>query len=126
MKIFKQWLTIGCIIFTVLAVAIILLNMAMGVTTQSTVNLILFLPCAFALSAAEVLFRSERLPRWIRMLSHYLIYTLSCFLLLYLPRASKQPMINVAIFVFFSLIYWAVFGLIVLIRSRVRKLLEED
>ncbi len=126
MKTFKLWLTNGCVIFTVIAVAVILLNMAMDITTQSTVNLILFIPCAFALSAAGVLSRAERFPRWIRMLSHYLIYTLSCFLFLYLPRASKQPMVNIAIFVFFSLIYWAVFGLIALIRSRVRKLLEED
>ena len=130
-KTLKRWLNGGCIYFTLISLLIILANLAMaGEDSLGRINtpaFLLFFPFGLALSAAELLLRNKKIARWIAYLSHYLITVASIYLFLWMPSGtSASPSTPLLIMVLFSVLYWMVFGLVLLIRNRVRKLMEED
>jgi len=130
-KNLKRWLGGGCIYFTLISLFIILLNLAMaGDDSLGRINtpaFLLFFPFGLALSAAEMLLRNKKIARWIAYLSHYVISVASVYIFLWLPSGTvASPSTPLLIMVLFSVLYWMVFGLVLLIRNRVRKLMEED
>ncbi len=130
-QLFKKWVSGGCIYFTVISMVIILINLlASGADSMDriyTVSFLLMFPCGLCLSAAEMLLRANTVPRWIRLLSHYVITLLSVTLFLFLPSSSGVSSTTVMILLaLLTLLYWVLFGLILLIRGRVKKLMEED
>ena len=66
------------------------------------------------------------MPRWAGILLHYAGTVLAVFLFLFLPVSTSQASTKLLMFVLLTLVYWAIFGLYLLISSRVRKLFEED
>ena len=71
--------------------------------------------------------RNKKIARWIAYLSHYVISVASVYIFLWLPSGTvASPSTPLLIMVLFSVLYWMVFGLVLLIRNRVRKLMEED
>ena len=126
----KKWLSGGCVYFTLIAMLMILLLSATSTNgSQPNINVSAFLlmfPCGLCFSAAGMLMEVKAIARWIRILSHYLIAILAVFLFLILPNFSGRGSTLMVILIFFSALYWMIFGLITLVRNRVRKLLEED
>lgn len=131
MKTFLKWLTQGCVYFTVLSLLIILVNLLMteGAASKgiSPVAFLLFFPCGLCMSAGGLLLRKNTIPRWGRYLLHYVISVLAVFLMLYLPvSTSSNPMNKLLMFILLSVVYWVLFGVVMLIYTRVRRLLTEE
>ena len=130
-KKIKQWIAHACVYYTAFTLMLILVKLLMdgvsGAGAINTVSFLLLFPCALAFAAAGELLGSAKLPRWSRILLHYLIAMLSVFFFLWLPsNVSASPVSILLMLALLSLLYWVVFGLIALIRSRVKRLLEED
>lgn len=124
---FKQWLTLSCVWFTVIALFFILLNLAGD--SQSGVNTLQYFrifPTALCIALVSCLKKWDRMPRWAGILLHYAGTVLAVFLFLFLPVSTSQASTKLLMFVLLTLVYWAIFGLYLLISSRVRKLFEED
>lgn len=131
MKKIKAWIASACVYYTAFTLMLILVKLLMdGFSGAGVINTVMFLllfPCALAFAAAGELLKSSTLPRWSRILLHYLIATLSVFFFMWLPSSSSASPASVFLMlVLLSVLYWIVFGLVALIRSRVKRLLEED
>lgn len=131
MKTFLKWLTQGCVYFTVLSLLIILVNLLLtdNATEKgiSPAAFLLFFPCGLCMSAGQLLLRAKTLPRWSRYLLHYIISVLAIFLMFYLPTSSHaDTMTKLLMFTLLSVVYWALFGVVMLIYTRVQKLLTEE
>ena len=130
-KLFQKWLVGGCVYFTALSLLIILTNLLMteGVATKgiSPVSFLLFFPCGLCMSAGGMLLRVESIPRWGRYLLHYIICVLAIFLMFYLPVSThSNAMTKLLMFITLSVVYGVLFGAVMLVYTRVRKLLAED
>lgn len=130
LRFLKSWLTDGCICYTVISVLFLLISLAMGNTADAVIrtsSFALMIPCGLVISLGIQILRSERVPRWGRYLLHYLFTVLGIFLFLWLPADSAAtPMAGFLMLVLFSVLYWLIFLLCLLIRSRYRKLMKED
>lgn len=130
-KTLQKWLTDGCVYFTALSLLIILINLLAtdDATSKgiSAVSFLLFFPCGLCMSAGGLLLRLKTLPRWSRYLLHYIICVLAFFLMFYLPVSThSNAMTKLVMFITLSVVYWILFSAVMLIYSRVRKLLTED
>ena len=127
-KNLKKWIAVSCVCFTAITLFMILVAL-LGAQTEKVVNALQVLrtfPCALCLGAAWWIWWSEKPARWGKILSHYLIHVLAIFLFLYLPVSlSGQPAARLLMLVLLSVIYWVIFGVIALIRSRIRVLKDE-
>lgn len=132
MKFFQalgRWLTGMCVYFTVLAVPFTLIGLLISSDPNKTIALgsyMLFLPAAACISGAGVLLTSQSVPRWLRILGHYVITVLSVILFVWLPsNPIARGSTAIILFLAFTALYWLIFGLVHLIRGRVKRLLEE-
>ncbi|MBQ8432042.1 MAG: hypothetical protein IJX28_04070 [Clostridia bacterium] len=128
---FKRWICNACVYFTAISLFLLLVNLAMtGTDSETAVTptaFLLIFPASLLMSAAGILLALQALPRWARFLGHYGITTLSFFLFLWLPAGSfARPSTTLIVVVLFSIIYWFLFLMIHLVRSRIRRLMEED
>ena len=128
---FRKWLADACVYFTGISLFLLLVDLAMtGTGAQTAVTPSAFLmifPAALCMSAAGLLLALQAIPRWARCLGHYGITTLAFFLFLWFPaRSSARPSTTLIAIVLFSVIYWLLFLMIHLVRSRIRRLMEED
>ena len=135
MKLFhtvQKLLTGMCVYYTLLSVLLLATSLILnsgaadGIRTPSA-SFLFLLPCAFCISMGNQLFRSEALPRWSRILLHYLITVFSFYLFLWLPSntAAKESTLFLTL-VLFSGIYWLLFLAVMLVRNRYRRLMEKD
>ena len=127
----KKLLTNTCIYFTLITVMIILLALLTDDKSNSSAVLnaasLLFLPFSLLLAVAGELLRTDKLPRWIRFVSHYVITLLDIYLFLLLPSSARPGATTMLVlFAGLTVLYWILFGIIALIATRVKKLLEED
>lgn len=123
MKSLKQWLGGSCVAFTAITLVFLMLNSKNPNAHISVRAMLLYIPCALCIAGGEMLRRWREIPRWIRILASYLISTLSVFLFLYLPIATEGVM-RLVIFFLLTILYWIVFGICALIRSRLQILRE--
>ena len=128
-KTLKKWFAISCVCFTLITM-FMLITALLGSQNEKVINAAQVLrtfPCALCLGAAWCIWQAQKPARYIRILSHYLIHVLAIFLFLYLPVSlSGQAAARLLMLVLLSLIYWIIFGLSALIRSRIRVLTEQD
>ena len=126
---FKKWFSISCVCFTLITM-FMLLAALLGSQNEKVINAAQVLrtfPCALCLGVAWILWGSAKIARWSKILLHYLVHVLAIFLFLYLPVSlSGQAASNLLMFVLLSAIYWIIFGIAALIRSRIRILTEKD
>lgn len=127
----KNWLGGGCVYFTLLSLLLILFRLLTNGTDNAgviyTTSFLLLFPAGLCISLGGMLMRVEKLPRWCRYLFHYLLTVLAVFLFLYLPSGvTVKPISMMLMLALLSVLYWVLFGLTMLIVSRVRKLMEED
>ena len=127
-KNLKKWLAASCVCFTAITMFMILLPM-IGSYAEQAINakqVLRTFPCSLCLGAAWWIWWLEKPARWGKILLHYSIHVLSIFLFLYLPVSlSGQPAARFLMLVLLSVIYWVIFGIIALIRSRIRVLKDE-
>ena len=126
----KRWLTGGCVYYTLLSVLLILIRYLADPNNSNhsiPTSFWQILPCARCFSAAGMLLTAKALPRWGRYLSHYAICILSVVVFFFLLSSAPLKAVTVLLLtVLLTVLYWIVFGLVLLIRSRIRALLEED
>ncbi|MBQ9131754.1 MAG: hypothetical protein IJX62_04715 [Clostridia bacterium] len=128
---FAAWLQRGCVYFTLLALLMLFINIAIsgGEATNyvKTGPFLLLFPCGLGIALADLLRKAKSIPGpWQRIL-HFAVTTLSLILFLWLPtnpgaRASTALILLAA----YSLLYWIICLLIHLTVARVRRLLDED
>ncbi len=128
LQILGKWLTGMCIYFTIFAVPFTLIGLLISSDPQKSIELgsyMLFLPAAACISGGGILLSSRSIPKWIRILGHYLITVLSVILFIWLPNNTiARSSTAIILFVGFSALYWLIFGLVQLVRKRIRRLLE--
>ena len=123
----KKWFIDGCVWFTCISVLLLFFSLVITDTTAiSCTRFLLLFVCGLCFSLAGMIKASRQTPYIARVLLHSIIDTLSVFLFLYLPTSINQAATRLLMFLLISLVYWLVIGTIALIRSRVRKLMEEE
>jgi len=129
-KKIKKWLADGCVYYTVTSIVLILLSLlsvASDARWTIPTNFWQILPASLAFALAGHILGSNKLARWKRILLHYIIYMLAIALFFFVPSDAKpQPISILLMWVLLTVLYWLIFGLVLLIRSCIRRLMEED
>lgn len=128
-QLIKQIFSGTCLWFTLLAVGLMLIRLIADGNGDGIIEIprfLLLLPCGSFLAAAGTVYRHTALAAWVRLLFHYLLSMLAFFLFLWLPAGGHTAVKNLLAIVFFSLIYVAVFAVVLLTRKRIRGIREED
>ncbi len=133
MKSKKTFLSImarSCVYYTVISLALLFLDLILNGPTSGALTVtvsLLALPTSVCLSLGDLVRKATSIPRWVGQISHYLITILSIFLFLCLPaNPGILPVKALLIFVLLSVLYWLTAGIVILVRRRIRRLMEED
>ena len=126
----KQWLVGGCVWYAVISLIFLIIDIALSNTKAthviSSTSFLLIFPFGLAMSGAGMLYRSK-LPRWSRILSHYLISVVSFLLFMLLPAGSASSGVYVLLMlVLLTVIYWILFALVHIFLTRWKRVIEED
>ena len=133
MKIFskiKQWLVGGCVWYAIISLIFLIIDIALSDTKAthviSSTSFLLIFPFGLSMSGAGMLYRSK-LPRWSRILSHYVISVVSFLLFMLLPAGSTSSGVYVLLMlVLLTVIYWILFALVHIFAKRWKRIIEED
>lgn len=128
-QLIKRIFSGTCLWFTLLAVSLMLIRLIADGDSDGILEIprfLLLLPCGLFLAAAGTVYRHTALAAWVRLLLHYLLSMLAFFLFLWLPAGGHTAVKNLLAIVFFTLIYVAVFAVVLLTRKRIRGIREED
>ena len=117
-----------CVYYTLISVLLLLLGLIDGNNAAATgfnTSAFLFLPFGLCMAFAQELLCTAKLSRLSRYLGHYAI-TIAAIVGLLAFNAHFTSTSLILLIVFLSILYWIIFGITVLIRRRIKKLLEED
>ena len=126
----KQWLVGGCVWYAVISLIFLIIDIALSNTKAthviSSTSFLLIFPFGLSMSGAGMLYRSK-LPRWSRILSHYIISVVSFLLFMLLPAGSTSSGVYVLLMlVLLTVIYWILFALVHIFSARWKRVIEED
>ena len=123
----KRWLADGCIYYTAITVFFLFINfVSRGADAIRASSFLLMLPCGLMISVGTQILRNKKLSNGIRYWSHYLFTFLGAFLFLWLPADSAAtPMAGFLLFLLFSILYWIVLLLGVLISKRIQRVMSK-
>jgi hypothetical protein len=126
----KQWLVGGCVWYAVISLIFLIIDIALSNTKAthviSSTSFLLIFPFGLSMSGAGMLYRSK-LPRWSRILSHYVISVVSFLLFMLLPAGSASSGVYVLLMlVLLTVIYWILFALVHIFAKRWKRVIEED
>jgi hypothetical protein len=126
----KQWLVGGCVWYAVISLIFLIIDIALSNTKAthviSSTSFLLIFPFGLSMSGAGMLYRSK-LPRWSRILSHYVISVVSFLLFMLLPAGSASSGVYVLLMlVLLTVIYWILFALVHIFAKRWKRVVEED
>ena len=133
MKIFavlkKIWIG-ACRYYTVLSILVLLLVLAFGASLNNmmvnSLSFLLLFPFSLSLAASSVLKEQESLPPFARGLLRYLLVLAAFLLCVWLPAVPASTLMNwVFAIVLFTLLYWAVIGIVALTKKRFHSYREE-
>lgn len=133
MKLFskiKQWLVGGCVWYAIISLIFLIIDIALSNTDAmhviSSTSFLLIFPFGLSMSGAGMLYRSK-LPRWSRILLHYIISVVSFLLFMLLPAGSASSGVYVLLMlVLLTVIYWILFALVHIFSARWKRVVEED
>jgi hypothetical protein len=132
-KLIKKWLTNACVYYTLFSLLLMGIQLCLKESSMKTVLdnsfFLRIFPCSLAFSFAGMLNKNEKISRWGRILSHYLIEVLAMFCFLWLPFAvnnGNPASHNLMAFFLFTVLYWIGFLLVHLTLHRIRRVMEED
>ena len=126
----KQWFTGGCVWYAIISLIFLIIDVALSNTKAthviSSTSFLLIFPFGLAMSGAGMLYRSK-LPRWSRILSHYVISIVSFLLFMLLPAGSTSSGVYVLLMlVLLTVIYWILFAIVHIFQARWKRVMEED
>ena len=126
----KQWLTGGCIWYAIISLVFLMIDLIISERNAthvvSATSFLMMFPFGLAMSGAGMLYKSN-LPRWSRILSHYLISIISFLLFMLLPAGSLSSGVYVLLMlVLLTVIYWILFAIVHIFQVRWKRVLEED
>lgn len=126
----KQWLVGGCVWYAIISLVFLMIDLIISERNAahvvSATSFLLIFPFGLSLSGAGMLYRSK-LPRWSRILSHYLISVIAFLLFMLLPAGSVSSGVFVLLMlVLLSVIYWILFALVHIFAARWKRVVEED
>lgn len=128
---FKKWIVGGCIWYAILNVGFLLIWALFFFDAEKNVGpslgaFALLIPAALTISLATRLYQTEQIPRWARILLHYLLTVLAVFLFLYLPAdAKKSPSSGLVMFALFTAVYWVLFVAVTLLAGAWKKRISD-
>ena len=126
MQFWKKMMDHTCRVYTVTAMLMLLLNLSEDAVLSAPAFLRVF---GFALSfaLADVLYISLQTRKFLRSMIHFVFVVVGAFVFLYLPtKETVQPMMALAMYLVFSVVYWILFFFIHIIGGRIRRLMELD
>lgn len=130
LKKIKQWFTGGCVWYAIISLIFLIIDLVISQKDAthviSSTSFLLIFPFGLAMSGAGMLYKSK-LPRWSRILSHYVISIVSFLLFMLLPAGSTSSGVYVLLMlVLLSVIYWILFALVHIFAARWKRVVEED
>ena len=129
-KKIKQWFTGGCVWYAIISLIFLIIDLVISQKDAthviSSTSFLLIFPFGLAMSGAGMLYKSK-LPRWSRILSHYIISIVSFLLFMLLPAGSTSSGVYVLLMlVLLTVIYWILFALVHIFAARWKRVVEED
>ena len=126
----KQWLVGGCVWYAIISLIFLIIDLIISQKDAthviSSTSFLLIFPFGLAMSGAGMLYKSK-LPRWSRILSHYVISIVSFLLFMLLPAGSTSSGVYVLLMlVLLTVIYWILFALVHIFAARWKRVVEED
>lgn len=125
----KQWFTGGCEWYAIISLIFLVIDIALSKDAThviSSTSFLLIFPFGLSMSGAGMLYRSK-LPRWSRILSHYIISIVSFLLFMLLPAGSLSSGVYVLLMlVLLTVVYWILFALVHIFSMRWKRVMEED
>ena len=125
----KQWFTGGCVWYAIVSVIFLIIDLALSKDAThviSSTSFLLIFPFGLAMSWAGMIYKSK-LPRWSRILLHYVISVVSFLLFMLLPAGSASTGVYVLLMlVLLTVIYWILFALVHIFAARWKRVVEED
>ena len=126
----KKWFVGGCVWYAIVSLVFLIIDIALSNTKAthiiSSTSFLLIFPFGLSMAGAGMLYRSK-LPRWSRILSHYLISVVSFLLFMLLPAGSASSGVYVLLMlVLLTVIYWILFALVHIFSKRWKRVVEED
>ena len=125
----KQWFVGGCVWYALISLVFLLIDVLAtdGTHVVASTAFLLFFPFGMSMSAAGMIYKSKKLPRWSRILLHYCISVVSFLLFMLLPAGSLSSGVYVLLMlVLLTVIYWILFALVHIFLARWRRVVEED
>lgn len=125
----KQWFVGGCVWYAIISLIFLIIDLAFSKNAThviSSTSFLLMFPFGLSMSGAGMLY-SSKLPRWSRILSHYLISVIAFLLFMLLPAGSVSSGVYVLLMlVLLTVIYWILFALVHIFSARWKRVVEED
>ena len=126
----KQWLVSGCVWYAVISLIFLIIDIALSNTKAthviSSTSFLLIFPFGLSMSGAGMIYKGK-LPRWSRILLHYVISVVSFLLFMLLPAGSTSSGVYVLLMlVLLTVIYWVLFALVHIFAARWKRVVEED
>ena len=125
----KQWFTGGCVWYAIVSVIFLIIDLALSKDAThviSSTSFLLIFPFGLAMSWAGMIYKSK-LPRWSRILLHYVISVVSFLLFMLLPAGSASSGVYVLLMlVLLTVIYWILFVLVHIFAARWKRVVEVD
>ena len=126
----KQWLVGGCVWYAIISLIFLIIDLIISSNNAthvvSATSFLLMFPFGLSMSGAGMLY-SSKLPRWSRILLHYVISVVSFLLFMLLPAGSISSGVYVLLMlVLLTVIYWILFALVHIFAIRWKRVVEED
>ena len=126
----KQWLVGGCVWYAIISLIFLIIDLIISSNNAthvvSATSFLLMFPFGLSMSGAGMLY-SSKLPRWSRILLHYVISVVSFLLFMLLPAGSISSGVYVLLMlVLLTVIYWILFALVHIFQVRWKRVVEED
>lgn len=125
----KQWFTGGCVWYAIVSVIFLIIDLALSKDAThviSSTSFLLIFPFGLAMSWAGMIYKSK-LPRWSRILLHYVISVVSFLLFMLLPAGSASSGVYVLLMlVLLTVIYWILFAIVHIFAARWKRVVEEE
>lgn len=126
---FKKWLNHACVYFTVFMLIYIILAAIVNVGDEElrldAGRTVLFFIFAFLLSAANTIWGLESVSASLRLLSHYVLTALGFYFCFIMTLGMRTSQVFIGL-VFFTVIYFLIFGVLAILRSRYKKNTERS
>lgn len=125
MKFLSKLFDDTCKAYTVAAVILLLLRLAIAGSFENTLiepaSFLLLLPFSIGVALAIGIYRMDKVSHALRLTVHFLLCVPGAFFLLYLPSSNASPSSGLIAFLLLCLLYWAVMGVYLAVSSRRRK-----